>query len=316
MSGLSLRKEADEGHVVFAHGFAHGFKGFEDGFVAACEDFVVYDGAGDGGDDVEHFGAVFFFPFFAFVTVVRAARAIRGVVIAAHLEVGGEVVAHPFVCCGLMGCKSRCDARIGHGVECFVKIVPLFCGIPVIDYAAVDVGAACAQFDGCAEPFAPGVGSAAFDADLCEPLDAAAFIPVFFKEAHDVVVGAPKEGVDAEFFGLSPGVFDADRGVIIGHFFAAFSGLVREPAERVAANTEARDADATYICVSHVLLLYGRIKPEKKSLPLSSTTMNAGKFSTSMCHIASMPSSGYSWHSTLRMASLARRAAGPPMEPR
>ena len=31
----------------------------------------------------------------------------------------------------------------------------------------------------------------------------AAFIPVFFEEAHDVVVGAPKEGVDAEFFGLS-----------------------------------------------------------------------------------------------------------------
>ena len=215
-----------------------------------------------------------------------------------------------------MGCKSRCDACIGHCVDCFVKIVPLFCGVPVIDHAAVDIGAACAQFDGCAEPFAPGIGFAALDAYLREPLDAAAFIPVFFEESHDVVVCASKEGVDAEFFGLSPGVFDAAGGVIIGHFFAAFSGLVRKSAERVAANTEARDTDAAYVCVSHVLLLYGRMKPEKKSLPLSSTTMNAGKFSTSMRHIASMPSSGYSWHSTLRMASLARRAAGPPMEPR
>ena len=39
----------------------------------------------------------------------------------------------------------------------------------------------------------------------------------------------------------------------------------------------------------------------KKSLPLSSTRMNAGKSSTSIFQIASMPSSGYSTHSMLLM---------------
>ena len=54
----------------------------------------------------------------------------------------------------------------------------------------------------------------------------------------------------------------------------------------------------------------------KKSFPLSSTTTKAGKSSTSMRQTASMPSSGYSSTSTLRMQSCASRAAGPPMEPR
>src|SRR5690606_36354818 len=60
----------------------------------------------------------------------------------------------------------------------------------------------------------------------------------------------------------------------------------------------------------------GVVTSAKKSWPLSSTTMNAGKSSTSMRHTASIPSSGYSSTSTLRMQSWARRAAGPPMEPR
>ena len=54
----------------------------------------------------------------------------------------------------------------------------------------------------------------------------------------------------------------------------------------------------------------------KKSLPLSSVTMKAGKSSTSMRQTASMPSSSYSTTSTRRMWSWARRAAEPPMEPR
>jgi hypothetical protein len=56
--------------------------------------------------------------------------------------------------------------------------------------------------------------------------------------------------------------------------------------------------------------------PAKKSLPLSSTTMNAGKSSTSIRQTASMPSSGYSRTSTFLMQSWASRAAGPPIEPR
>ena len=54
----------------------------------------------------------------------------------------------------------------------------------------------------------------------------------------------------------------------------------------------------------------------KKSLPLSSTRMNAGKSSTSIFQIASIPSSGYSTHSMLLMLFCARMAAGPPIEPR
>ncbi len=54
----------------------------------------------------------------------------------------------------------------------------------------------------------------------------------------------------------------------------------------------------------------------KKSFPLSSTMMNAGKFSTSIRQMASMPSSSYSSISTFLMQFFARMAAGPPIEPR
>src|SRR6516165_6643077 len=54
----------------------------------------------------------------------------------------------------------------------------------------------------------------------------------------------------------------------------------------------------------------------KKSFPLSSMTMKAGKSTTSIRQTASIPSSGYSTTSTLRTQSWARRAAGPPIEPR
>lgn len=54
----------------------------------------------------------------------------------------------------------------------------------------------------------------------------------------------------------------------------------------------------------------------KKSFPLSSTRMKAGKSSTSIFQMASIPSSGYSTTSTFLMFSSARRAAAPPMDPR
>ncbi len=54
----------------------------------------------------------------------------------------------------------------------------------------------------------------------------------------------------------------------------------------------------------------------KKSFPLSSTRMKAGKFSTSIFQTASIPSSGKSRTSTFLMFSSARTAAGPPGEPR
>ena len=54
----------------------------------------------------------------------------------------------------------------------------------------------------------------------------------------------------------------------------------------------------------------------KKSFPLSSITMKAGKSTTSIRQIASMPSSGYSTHSTFLMQCSARLAAAPPIEAR
>jgi hypothetical protein len=62
--------------------------------------------------------------------------------------------------------------------------------------------------------------------------------------------------------------------------------------------------------------LHPRFSSLKKSAPLSSITMKAGKSSTSMRQIASIPSSGYSSTSTFRMQSCASRAAGPPTLPR
>ena len=52
-----------------------------------------------------------------------------------------------------------------------------------------------------------------------------------------------------------------------------------------------------------MLMASGLSVSAKKSLPLSSTTMKAGKSSTSIFHTASMPSSGYSSTSTWRMQS-------------
>ena len=70
------------------------------------------------------------------------------------------------------------------------------------------------------------------------------------------------------------------------------------------------------LCLSKRLLFYllqfQGFSCLKKSLPLSSTKMNAGKFSTSIFQIASIPSSGYSTHSMLLMLFCAKIAAGPP----
>ena len=54
----------------------------------------------------------------------------------------------------------------------------------------------------------------------------------------------------------------------------------------------------------------------KKSLPLSSTRMKAGKSSTRIFQMASMPNSGYSTHSMLLILLWERTAATPPMVPR
>ncbi len=69
---------------------------------------------------------------------------------------------------------------------------------------------------------------------------------------------------------------------------------------------------------SHLVIFFSwtGCRSAKKSLPLSSTTMNAGKSTTWTRHTASMPSSGYSSTSTFLMLCSANNAAGPPIEPR
>src|SRR5215204_2537270 len=69
-------------------------------------------------------------------------------------------------------------------------------------------------------------------------------------------------------------------------------------------------------CLRRAAGVYPKFNSLKKSLPLSSMTMKAGKFSTSMRQIASMPSSGYSTVSTFLMWCSARLAAAPPIEAR
>jgi putative dehydrogenase len=57
-------------------------------------------------------------------------------------------------------------------------------------------------------------------------------------------------------------------------------------------------------------------RPSKKSFPLSSMMIKAGKSLTVILKMASMPNSGYSRVSTAVMHSFPRRAAAPPMDPR
>ena len=57
-------------------------------------------------------------------------------------------------------------------------------------------------------------------------------------------------------------------------------------------------------------------RPSKKLFPLSSTNRKAGKSTTSIFQIASIPSSGYSKYSTFLIFSFANTAAGPPILPK
>ena len=107
---------------------------------------------------------------------------------------------------------------------------------------------------------------------------------------------------------LERAVAPRNRGV--GHEQVALAQLVAGRGKRRAGEHQRRCREEAKKTA------HPKFSSRKKSLPLSSMTMKAGKSSTSMRQIASMPSSGYSTTSTLRMQSCARRAAGPPIEPR
>jgi hypothetical protein len=102
---------------------------------------------------------------------------------------------------------------------------------------------------------------------------------------------------------------------------AAWPAAVRRPRKNRRGNLPARKLlKTTNPAKLSLARASGSTHPKfsslKKSAPLSSITMNAGKSSTSMRQIASIPSSGYSSTSTFLMQSCASRAAGPPIEPR
>jgi hypothetical protein len=93
-------------------------------------------------------------------------------------------------------------------------------------------------------------------------------------------------------------------------------------AEHVTAAIPGRDAtERARVHASHSREQAARGPPRhynssKKSFPLSSTTINAGKSTTSIFRIASIPSSSKSTISTFLMFDCARMAAGPPMLPK
>ena len=80
-----------------------------------------------------------------------------------------------------------------------------------------------------------------------------------------------------------------------------FKILVKE-GQKVKPGTKLLKFDKSFIeseLQTNYLVQFHGFNCLKKSLPLSSTRMNAGKSSTSIFQIASMPSSGYSTHSML-----------------
>ena len=85
---------------------------------------------------------------------------------------------------------------------------------------------------------------------------------------------------------------------------------------RVTINRDAGVVETGDCLGLHASSLRGDQRSAKKSFPLSSTMTKAGKSSTSIFQIASIPSSGYSKTSTFLMQLSARMAAGPPIDPR
>ncbi len=80
---------------------------------------------------------------------------------------------------------------------------------------------------------------------LGDPLDLAAFVPVFPQNAHDVMVRSADVGHDPQFLGLSVGLLDTGRRIPVYHFLIAFVALVREAREGVAADDQAADGEFT-----------------------------------------------------------------------
>ena len=136
-------------------------------------------------------------------------------------------------------------------------------------------------------------GAIAGPEEMKKALDSTAGFDVAVKNYADCLVAAAQEEAD---------------------FIAAMQEAAEEYNRLIAVAQAAMDERNAF-----VLFLSNRSmhhKLSKKSFPLSSTTIKAGKSSTSIFHIASIPRSSNAMHSTFLMQSWASRAPGPPTEPK
>ncbi len=193
------------------------------------KDLVVDDGRPDARNHLEHACAVGVVPLLAGGDVAGVLRAVRRVVVAAHLEIRLQVVAYPGVGVGVVPGEAGSDTRVAHHAQGLVEVVPEPVGVPQVHHAAVQVGARGSQGDRRLEPVPPDVGLPVLGADLGEPLDGAPLVPVLLDQVHDVTVGAAEERVDARLFSRRPRLLDALRGIVPRHLAAALVALVRDP---------------------------------------------------------------------------------------
>ena len=93
-----------------------------------------------------------------------------------------------------------------------------------------------------------------FRAGLGEPLQGSALVPVFKQHTHDVEIGAGDNGIDAQYFAIAQGLFDAGVGEVMAHVPVNLGRLVREPAEWVTADNKAADRGIFKLNVLHICL--------------------------------------------------------------
>src|SRR4029077_7576361 len=142
------------------------------------------------------------------------------------------------------------------------------------------------------------------------------------RDAFEIILARRVIGEADEFRRALLGDMDVVDGIAAAHIerrLGALGAYQPEAREEFLHEVEIGCAEPTvghvrYFDARHIS--HPKFRSWKKSLPLSSITLKAGKFSTSIFHTASMPSSGYSTVSTFLMQCSARFAAAPPIEAR
>jgi len=243
-AGVVFGVDADADGVVWAEVSGDEAESISGVVVAGRQDLVVDGGAGKGRDDFDRDAAVFLVePFLGASDVLGVVVATGGVVVRAHVVVDVEAgVLGPaedaWIVAGDTGGQSGI-ADHGEGGRDFPG---LSLGEKVVHEAAVDVAGQGAPFDGVSNAL---LDRTELGAGLGEPLDSAAFVPLFHEDAHDVVVGAGDEGIDAERLRFAEDSLDAVEGEVVHHAVVGVASLVREATERITPEDEAGDRQVT-----------------------------------------------------------------------